>query len=154
MLAELAGREGLSASELHATLGDVPLASLYRHLDELLDAGIVGVGETRDARGPTERVFTLRRGTPQDDVLEKPANALRVFTAFCGMMVGQFSRYLRAASRNGVRPVFRGWPVYADDAEFQQLTASLLALAERAHHEPDHPGRTRRFVYLVTVPEA
>lgn len=154
MMAELAGRDGLSAAELHAALGDVPLPSLYRHLDALLHAEIIGVVETRDARGPAERVFALRQGEIQDDLRADRPNALRVFTAFCTTLLAQFSRYIRSATRRGVRPVFRGWAVYANDAEFERLTAAFIALAERAERTPHTSGRTRRYVYVVTIPEA
>jgi DNA-binding transcriptional ArsR family regulator len=153
IMAELAGRDGLSANELHALLEDVPLASLYRHLDALRESEIIAVAESRAARGPAERVFRLRQGEIRGDVRHDPANAIRVFTAFCSMLLGQFTRYLRIAGRRGPKPVFRGWPVYADDAEFEQLNAAFIALAERAEATPSRLGRKRRFVYVITVPE-
>jgi DNA-binding transcriptional ArsR family regulator len=156
--AELAGRAGLSAAELRERLPDLPLASLYRHLDILLAAGIVEAGASRgaDARGPAERVFALpsERGILPDDLRRDPANAQRVAVAMCAHIMGQFSRYLtRSRPSRGPRPVFRGWPIYADDEEFSRLTAAVVALGERAERTPPRRGRTRRWIYVMTIPE-
>jgi DNA-binding transcriptional ArsR family regulator len=160
IVAELAGREGLTAAELQALLRDVPAATLYRQLAALEGAELVRVTATRGAgRGPAERVFALpdpRGAVALGEALRSPATVLRLFLAFTAMMVGQFSRYARRARRERApAPFFRGWPVYATDEEFAQLTESLKALCDDAFSSATaSPKRRRRFVYVVTVPDA
>jgi DNA-binding transcriptional ArsR family regulator len=159
IVAELAGRDGLTAAELQALLRDVPPATLYRQLSALEAAELVRVAATRgEGRGPAERVFSLpdRRGAVAlGEALESPATVPRLFLAFTAMMVAQFSRYARGARRErGAPPFFRGWPVYATDAEFARLTASLKALCDDAFATGTaSANRRRRFVYIVTVPD-
>jgi DNA-binding transcriptional ArsR family regulator len=158
IVAELAGRDGLTAAELHELLRDVPQASLYRQLALLEDAELVQVVDRRTGRGPAERVFALpdRRGmVVLGAAMKSPATVLRLFVVFCAMMLAQFSRYSRRVRPGrGAPPLFRGWPVYATDEEFVRLSASLAALCEDASTKGT-PGddRRRRFFYLVAVPE-
>jgi DNA-binding transcriptional ArsR family regulator len=163
IMAELAGREGLTAAELQSLLRDVPAATLYRQLSALESAELVRVSATRGAgRGPAERIFALpdpRGAHALGEALKSPAAVLRLFLAFTAMMVGQFSRYARRARRErAAAPFFRGWPVYATDEEFARLTESLKALCDdafsRSTASAASPKRRRRFVYVVTVPEA
>ena len=158
VVAELAGRDGLTAAELQAQLRDVPPATLYRQLTLLEEAELVRVVERRDGRGPAERVFALpdsRGVVVLDEALKSPAALLRLFVAFCAMMLAQFSRYARRAHRErGIDPFFRGWPVYATDEEFARLTDALEKLGDDAAVNGAPGGdRRRRFLYIVTVPE-
>jgi len=159
IVAELAGREGLSTAELQALLPEVPPATLYRQLSALAAAELVRVAATRgEGRGPAERVFALpdpRGAVALGEALKSPATVLRLFLAFTAMMVGQFSRYARVARRaRGAQPFFRGWPVYATDAEFARLTESLKALCDDASaNGAASARRRRRFLYVVTVPD-
>lgn len=160
IVAELAGREGLTAAELHALLRDVPAATLYRQLSALETAELVRVAARRgDGRGPAERVFALpdpRGAVALDEAVRSPAVTLRLFLAFTAMMIGQFSRYARyARRRRGAPPFFRGWPVYATDQEFARLTDALTALGDDAGASGTASAtRRRRFLYVVTVPDA
>lgn len=159
IVAELAGRDGLTAAELQALLRDVPAATLYRQLAALEAAELVRVAGTRDGRGPAERVFALPDPSGAQalgEALKSPATVLRLFLAFSAMMISQFSRYARRARRDrSAPPFFRGWPVYATDEEFARLTASLTALCDDAFaNSKASAKRKRRFLYVVTVPDA
>ena len=159
-MAELAGREGVTAAELHALLRDVPAATLYRQLSALEAAELVRVTARRsDGRGPAERVFALpdpRGVVALNEALTSSGTVLRLFLAFTAMMIPQFTRYARLArSARGTPPYFHGWPVYATDAEFARLTAALKALGDEAFSNGRaSASRRRRFLYVVTVPDA
>ena len=160
IVAELAGRDGLTAAELHALLGDVPAATLYRQLAVLETAELVRVAARRgDGRGPAERVFALpdsRGAVALGEAMKSKGTVLRLFLAFTAMMIGQFSRYARSAQRrHAPPPYFHGWPVYATDEEFARLTGALKALGDDAFASSTaSANRRRRFLYVVTVPDA
>src|SRR5689334_16806001 len=94
----LVGREGLTIHELDDALDDVPLTSLYRHVNRLVDAGILCVVETRPVRGAMERVYAYAEGSSdltQEDLrfADRPEH-MRYFATFVAGLLGAYGRYL------------------------------------------------------------
>jgi DNA-binding transcriptional ArsR family regulator len=54
------GDRALTTTQLRDELGDVPPASLYRHVANLVDAGVLTVVSERRVRGAVERGYVLR----------------------------------------------------------------------------------------------
>ncbi len=54
------GDRALTTSALIAELGDIPAASLYRHVARLVNAGVLAVVAERRVRGALERTYVLR----------------------------------------------------------------------------------------------
>jgi DNA-binding transcriptional ArsR family regulator len=57
----LAGGQPMTVQELAERLGDVPIATLYRHVRTLAEAGILVTAGERQVRGTVERSYTLDR---------------------------------------------------------------------------------------------
>ena len=55
----MSGGRALTASDLRGGLGDVPKASLYRHLAVLVSNGILEVDSEHRVRGAVERRYRL-----------------------------------------------------------------------------------------------
>jgi DNA-binding transcriptional ArsR family regulator len=60
ILMALAGVER-TAQQIAATMSDIPTSSIYRHLQKLLDAGIVEVTAQRQIRGAVEKTLRIVR---------------------------------------------------------------------------------------------
>src|SRR3712207_9270812 len=56
------GDRTLTTADLHAELPDVPVATLYRHVGVLAEAGVLEVVGERRVRGSTERTYRLGAG--------------------------------------------------------------------------------------------
>lgn len=154
----LVGRE-LTAAELRTHLPDVPQATLYRHLGRLHDGGLIAVVQERPVRGVVERTFTAIESAVSlsgRDVAGASMEQLRTYLAtFLTAILAQFDRYLEAddvdLEADGVS--FRQVPVCLTDDEFRALLAEVRApLAARLGNEPG-PGRRRRMISVVTMPE-
>lgn len=52
------GGKRMSVQELGGRLAEVPPATLYRHLNALVEGGVLTVAEERRVRGAIERVYT------------------------------------------------------------------------------------------------
>jgi DNA-binding transcriptional ArsR family regulator len=154
----LAGGRRMSPGELAARLTDVPQASLYRHVNALAAAGVLGVVEERSARGTPERVYALVEGaaslTAEDLADADPADHLRFFTMFCAGLLDDFGRYLAEDGpdlmRDGVG--YRQIPLELSDLELAELAGRLnAALAPVAANRPG-PGRRRRMLTTIVMP--
>lgn len=156
----LAGGRRRSAGELAEELGDVPQATLYRHVRTLTDAGVLAVVEERAARGTPRRVLALAEGAGSlsaEDLAEATReDHLRFFTVFLASLLDDFGRYLDAGApdfaADGVG--YRQVPLELTDPELAELSGRFgAALAPVVGNRPG-PGRRRRMLTTVLMPAA
>jgi hypothetical protein len=152
------GDRTLTTADLHEALPDVPVASLYRHVGLLADAGVLEVAGERKVRGAAERSYRLVvEAASVDDAADLTAEDHgRAFTTFVAALLADFQRYLGRvggspdllADRVGYRQV----GVWVTDEEFDELVADLAAvLRPRMAHRPDGTRR-RRLITTVHLP--
>jgi DNA-binding transcriptional ArsR family regulator len=153
----LAGRR-MTSTELAAALGDVPPATLYRHIGTLAGAGVLAVAEERPVRGITERVYVLAEGAaslgPEDLRTATREDHLRYFTVFLAGLLGDFGRYLAAGepdlAADGVG--YRQVPLELTDQELAELVGRIGAAVAPALANRPGPGRRRRLLSTVMMP--
>jgi hypothetical protein len=154
------GDRTLTTTDLRSDLTDVPVATLYRHVGLLADAGVLSVVGERKVRGAAERSYRLvleGASVSPDDAATMSAEAhRRAFTTFVASLLGDFDRYLDRAGdvpdllRDGVG--YRQAAVWVTDEEFDGLVAELAAvLKARMANRPDG-ARRRRLVSTVHLP--
>jgi hypothetical protein len=109
----------LSTTELCARLPDLPKATVYRHVEQLLRGGVFEVESEQRKRGAVERRYRLTRGgaavdadTVQSMTLEDHRGG---FTAAMGALLAEFNAYL---DRGGANP-------RADCVSYRQMTLWL-----------------------------
>lgn len=156
----VAGRD-LTVRELMDVLGDVPQASLYRHVKRLETGGILVISERRKApgtRGAGENVYSL----PEDAAIlgrEDLAGAtredhMRYFATYAGSLLGAFWRYLQREDvdlvRDGVG--YRHRPLYLTDGELAEFSRALGQALEPFMSNGPGPGRRRRVFSTVILP--
>lgn len=146
--------------QLRDRLGDVPQATLYRHLNQLADGGLVEVVDERPVRGTVERTYGVvtNRVSLGDADLESatPADHFRYFTTFVGTLLSDFAAYLDSGdpSLSADRVGYRQVPLWLTDDEFDSLIEKLAALVlECADNDPT-PERRRRLLSTIVMPDS
>jgi hypothetical protein len=139
------------------------MASLYRHVGRLADAGVLTVVGERKVRGASERSYRLELEAASlggEDVAAMTAEGHgRAFTTFAAMLLADFSRYLARSVTDGAAPDFAhdrvGYHqagVWVTDEEFDAMAAELTAVVRaRLANEPDGVRR-RRLISVVHLP--
>jgi hypothetical protein len=157
------GDRVLTTADLHAELADVPVASLYRHVGLLADAGVLAVVGERKVRGAAERSYRLvleAASVGAEDAASMSADDhRRAFTTFAAMLLADFDRYLGRAAPSGAAPDlaadrvgYRQAAVWVTDGEFDEMVAELAGVLQaRMRHQPGG-GRRRRLVSTVHLP--
>lgn len=121
----LAGGTAMTSTQLLARLGDVPKATLYRHVARLADAEVLEVVDERRRRGAVERTYRLvaerTRITDADARRMTPDDHRAAFGAAMAALLAEFGAYL---DQPQAEP-------FADAVSYKQTTL-LLTPEERA----------------------
>ncbi len=152
------GDRALTTAQLAAELGDVPHASLYRHVSLLAKAGVLHVVAERRVRAAVERTYMLRLHAAQiqpDEVAAMtPEQHLAAFMAYVAGMVADVERYLLTGTPDPVRDGagYRIAAMWLSDAELADMGRDLQRVLLPRLANPPGPGRRRRSFYSVLVP--
>lgn len=148
----------MSVAELGEALGDVPQASLYRHVRQLTEAGFVEAVDSRPVGGAMEQVYSVVAEAvtlgEADLTTATRADHMRYFTAFCATLMGTFERYLQRdrvdLAKDGVG--YRTVPVWLSDEEFYELITEMNRPLRAVVDNKPAPGRSKRMFASVVVP--
>ncbi|HEX9166343.1 MAG TPA: helix-turn-helix domain-containing protein [Gemmatimonadales bacterium] len=154
----MAGGRVLSSSDLRARLPDVSKATLYRHIGQLADAGVLEVASERRARGAVERLYRLREDrtliSAEAAATISTEDHRRAFAASVAAIMAEFSAYL---DREGANPTadsvsYRQFTLWLSPAEVAGLIAKVRGvLMAPARHAPS-PGRTPHLLSTILFP--
>jgi hypothetical protein len=152
------GDRALTTADLAAELGDVPPASLYRHVSLLTKAGVLQIAAERRVRAVVERTYVLQQYAAQiqpDEVAAMtPEQHLAAFTAYTAAMLADVERYLMSGRpdllHDGAR--YRIAAMWLTDAEYADFIKDLGAVFQSRLANSPARGRRRRTVYNVLVP--
>ena len=139
-------------------LDDVPHATLYRHINRLIEGGVIEVVSERQVRGGVERLLGLVEGAasfgPEDFADASRDELLGYFVRVVAGLIGDFARYLEQGepdlASDGVG--FRQVPVWLTDREFTTFSRDLRKTLESAHENEPTSKRRRRLVTTVVMP--
>ena len=152
------GDRALNTAQLSAELSDVPAASLYRHVGQLVRAGVLQVVAERRVRGAVERTYVLRLAAARvraDEVAAMSTEDVRhMFMSFAAGLLAEFDRYLDRGKPDLISDAvaFGIEGLWLDDAEFAQMMRELyVVLDSRRRHQP-RPGRRRRLLASALMP--
>lgn len=148
-----------TTQQLAERLSDVPQATLYRHLNTLLQAGLIHVAEERKIRGTTEKAYALTTNatniTPDDMTEKSSEHHMELFMKFVASMIGNYGKYVAQPSydlyEDGIS--FRQVQLYLNDEEYRTMLTDLRKrMGEHAGNGPGE-GRRLRNVWTIIVPE-
>jgi len=154
------GDRALTTVALRSELPDVPLASLYRHVARLVDAGVLAIVAERRVRGALERTYTLRLSAAQlsaaDVARMTPDDHRQAFMAFTAGLLGDFDRYLARGGSDLARDGagYRMAAMWLSELEYLAFLRELSAVVQSYMTKPPAPGRRRRILRTILIPGA
>jgi DNA-binding transcriptional ArsR family regulator len=154
----LLGDRQLTPQQLADLLPDVPQATLYRHINKLVDGGVLVVAAERRARGAVEKFYAVSDYavtlTAEDFANASRDDHMHAFTTFVASLLADFGRYLQRDAidfeRDGVG--YRQVALYLNDEEFVQMAAALNTALRPFLELPPAPDRRRRMLSNVLIP--
>jgi hypothetical protein len=160
----LVGDRQLTTAEIAEELPDVPIASLYRHIGSLFDAGVLEVVSERKVRAMTERTYGLVVANAQID-RESSAEMTRdekerAFGVFAAGLIAVFNAHLDRIDQETDGPPnawdaddsvsFTTAPVYVDETNLEDLRKAIRAAVEPFMEPTD--GTHRLLLSTVVLP--
>jgi DNA-binding transcriptional ArsR family regulator len=153
------GGAALTAGDLAQRLDDVPQATLYRHVKQLVEAGALIVASETPVRGALERTYRLHPHTgkvaPEDVGAIDPETHMKYFSIFVASLLEDFGRYMRADDVDVVRDDVHYLQVSfnAGSKEFASFMKELQALIQQFAKRGRSRNQVQRTVSIVTLPE-
>lgn len=159
VLQTLLGGRALTTTQIAAELPDVPTATLYRHVGVLASSGVLDVVGEQRVRGAVERTYVLRSEATQvaeeDLAAMSPGEHKHAFAAFVAGLLASFDAYVDGGDvdlvRDGVG--YRHHGLWLTDDELSEMLETMRAALRRAAAYEPAPGRTRRVLSTVIVPD-
>lgn len=151
------GMQPLTTRGIAELLPEIPQATLYRHLSQLLDGGLIRIVAERQVRGTAERTYAVGSAallTAEDVANATPEDHMRYFATFAAGLLGEFSRYVEQGdldlARDGVS--YREHPLLLSDAELRDMLTEVRAVIARYTGLEPAPERSARLLATVTLP--
>lgn len=158
LLLELYDRGRATAGQLAKALGDVPQATLYRHLKRMLEDGILTVVEQTPVRGTVEKTYALALDPESDfkQLLDENSGPLymQVFWQYVLGFAKQFQKYC-ATPGIQIKEEQSGFSLahlYLSDEELTGLVQQIAQLIRQAEKNEAAPGRRLRTLGLIVSP--
>ena len=154
----VAGRQ-MTTQQIAAVLGNIPPATLYRHINRLCEGGVLSIVAQRPVRGAVEKVYALGPSggiVPPNEMadLDKEQH-MRYFTTFVVTLLEDFACYLDGTPE--VDPVSDGVgyhkvPLELSDQELIEMAQAVNQALDPFRVNNPSPLRRRRLFATVLIP--
>lgn len=158
IIQEISLKRTATTKEIAEICGDIPQASLYRHLNTLLKNGILEVVSENKVRGILEKVYAIKVNPSEEinkrvsDLTKEELSAL--FSQFIISLLSDFDQYLSAEEKiDVVKDMigFRSYALYLSDAEFIEMTGEINnIIIKRIDNKASNDRSIRKFSTVIT----
>ena len=153
----LGGGKKQSIQEIGAVLSDVPQATLYRHVNTLLDHGVLQVVQENQVRGTVEKILAINEFEMNNQGVENltPDEHISLFTSFMTNLLGEFSSYAKQPAfdplHDGVS--YRQAMIHLNDQEWNEFIEELRTVMQKAIKKEPRKDRKIRTVSTIIIPK-
>jgi hypothetical protein len=142
--------------QIAAGMPDVPQTTLYRHINLLIEGGILQVVRETKVRGTLEREVTLPLGTarisPQAMAALPPEEQFYYFVNFVSMLLHDFTAHQQRGNEDIV--LYTKQRLYATPEEIMALSGQVEAMFAPYLHPDRAPDAPPWFFSGIVIPDA
>lgn len=152
----LGGGRAMSIQQIGSVLSDVPPATLYRHVNKLLEHGLLEVVQENQVRGTVEKILKINDTAFSNQNLDElsPEDHVSMFTAFMTNLVGEFSQYAKHSDFSPLRDgaMYRQALVHLNDDEWKEFIDDLTQVLRKAIEKEPREDRALRTISTIIIP--
>lgn len=160
IIQQLLAEEPQTILQLAEVLGDVPQATLYRHMRLMLEAHLIEVVQVNKIHGQEERVYAAVKenlSIPESEAYSaSQEDHLRYFSIFHANLLQQATAYLsKTPVEQYATDGFGYWnaPLHMSDEEFATFVAGVNELLEKVATNKPTPERKTRLFASMMIPQ-
>lgn len=147
-------KERFTSKEIKEILTDIPQASLYRHINKMVQDQILEVCEENKIRGTVERVMRIKNN-PMEQIEQAVATndteqLKEIFNTFAISLMMDFNNYMdKPYDLVEDRVGFRYMPLYLSQEECDQFMGEVRSsLSKILDNQPNQERQLRKFSYV------
>ncbi|GIN10321.1 MULTISPECIES: helix-turn-helix domain-containing protein [Shouchella] len=157
IIQQLLMEESQTILQLAEALGDVPQATLYRHMKLMLEAQLIEVVQINKIHGQEERVYAAVKEnlsiSGSEAYSASQEEHMRYFSIFHANLLQQATTYLsKTSAEHYETDGFGYWnaPLHMSDEEFASFVSGINELLEQvAANKPTPERKTRLFASMM-----
>jgi hypothetical protein len=137
---------------------NVPTASLYRHINKLVEDNIIEVCEENKIRGTVEKVYQLK-GNPFQEIEEigvknNKDSHYNLFYGYAMSLLNDFNHYLSVPDYDMLKDKvgFHSYPVYLSDDECDEFYKLISEGLMKIINNRPEVGRKLRKISIISMP--
>jgi DNA-binding transcriptional ArsR family regulator len=152
----------MTARELSEAVPNVPQTTLYRHINALVEGGLLKVVNETQIRGTVERTYAvaaLPSLKPEDLQGMTKQDYQQAFLVYLSTLMSAAHRYLDSKGEDEViDPLADGLDLslgtlHLSDAEFRAMNKRILEVIMSASGNQPTPARKRRMFTYLFIPQ-
>ncbi len=150
----------MTVQQLLEKLDDIPQATMYRHLKQLVDAELIEVVETNKIRGTIEKTYAVKEENlviSEEELADTPAEEhIRYFMTYQANLLKEFERYVSAHSAKDFAKDGLGFSqamLHLTADEMAQFGRELGEVVQRFAQKESTPERRSRTLALIFIPQ-
>ncbi len=152
----------MTAKELAALIPDVPQTTLYRHLNALVEGGVLKVVAETQIRGTVERTYAMAEypSLKAEDLRGMTKQEYeKAFIIYLSTLMSAAQRYLdKKREDEEINPIEDGVDLslgllYLSEEEFRAINQQILDLLMTNVNNPPSPDRKRRMFTYLFIPQ-
>lgn len=147
-----------TTAQIANELPDVPQASLYRHVNKMVQDEILKVVSENKVRGVYEKVYAIQNNplAAVNKIVEEGdrEQLYMICYTFAMSLLMDFGSYLKrdTIDLQADKVGFRSIPLYMTDEESDQFIQNMHALIQESMHQETNEGRTLRKYSYAFMP--
>lgn len=155
---------GLTPLEMVKIIKDVPQATLYRHIQILLDSGIIRVIKVKKVKSVSEKYYTLNEEEARLDATEwnqaSHQEKLDYVSYYQLSLMSQYQSYLEKLEKQNFKEdgaTFSLVELKIDDESFKEFQNELNELMTKYYHitsKNNGKNATVRTIAVTIIPES
>ena len=140
----------------------MPQTSLYRHINALVEGGILQVAGETQVRGTVERTYQLTELPslkPADLQGMTRQDLQHALTVYLSTLMSSASRYIESKKETAQLNLLEEGVdlslghLFLTDEEFKEINTRILEIISRVRQNQPAPGRKRRLFSYIFIPQ-
>ncbi|RXT06485.1 helix-turn-helix domain-containing protein [Ammoniphilus sp. CFH 90114] len=151
----LGGGKKLSIQEIGSILSDIPQATLYRHINTLIEHKIIQIVQENQVRGAVEKILAINEAELRNNENLSSEDHIELFTTFMTNLLGEFTQYATGPEFEPLRDgaTYRQAMIHLNDEEWKAFIAEYSKLLQSALGKEPREDRKTRTLSTIIIPQ-